>query len=169
MDSYRRRITNLLLLPLAAAVVFFEQVLIRWLNVVMAALARWPPVKRLEARLVRLPPYAALLVFGAPSILILPVKLSAVWFVVHGQYSLAVSVVVAAKLVATAMVGRLYWLLRPNLRTIPWFARLDTWFFDWRDRTYAFVRSLPAWQTAAALVRRLRARFAKLVSALSAR
>lgn len=169
MDSYRRRITDLLLLPLAAAVVFFEQILIRYLNVVMAALARWPPITRLEAWLVRLPPYAALLAFGAPSILILPVKLSAVWFVLHGQYSLAVGVVVAAKLVATALVGRLYWLLRPNLRTIPWFARLDTWFFDWRDRTYAFVRSLPAWQRTAALVQRVRARFAKLVSALSAR
>jgi hypothetical protein len=166
MENHRKRITDLLLLPLAAAVVFFEQTLIRCLNVMMAALAQWTPVMRLEAWLVRLPPRAALLVFVAPSIIVLPVKLSAVWLVAHGQYGLALAAVAGGKLVATAMVGRLYWLLRPTLRTIAWFARLDTWFFDWRDRIYAFVRALPAWQAAAALVQRTRTRLAELVSAL---
>ncbi len=169
MDSQGKRIRDLLLLPFAAALVFFEQTLIRYLNVMTAAFARLPPVRRLEAWLLRLPPKIALLVFVMPSIVILPVKLSALWFVAHGQYSLAVGAVVAGKLVATAMVGRLYWLLRPKLRTIPWFARLDTWFFDWRDRIYAFVRSLPAWRAAAELMRRLWSRAAKLVSALLAR
>jgi hypothetical protein len=53
--------------------------------------------------------------------------------------------------------------------TIGWFARLDTWFFFWRDRAYGFVRSLPAWQKAKALIGRARLRLMELVSAIFAR
>lgn len=169
MNSHRKRLLQVLLLPIAAGIVFFEQTLIRYLNVMMAAFARWPPVARFEAWLVTLPPWAALGAFVGPSALILPVKLSAVWFVIHGHYSLAVGIVVAAKLAATALLARLYRLLRPSLMKIGWYARLDTRFFDWRDRAYEFVRALPAWQAAQALVRRLRARVAELVSTLFAR
>ena len=53
--------------------------------------------------------------------------------------------------------------------TIPWFAWADTKFFAWRDRAYAFVKSLPAWQKVQAMVQATRARMAELVSALFAR
>ena len=79
------------LVPFAAAIVFVEQTLIRYLNLVTAAIARWPPIARLEAWLTRLPPYWALLTFVAPSILILPIKLSAFWFGMHHQYGLALA------------------------------------------------------------------------------
>jgi hypothetical protein len=39
---------------------------------------------------------------------------------------------------------------------MPWYLRAETWLFDWRDRLYAFVQALPAWQKAKALVRRAR-------------
>ena len=35
---------------------------------------------------------------------------------------------------------------QPTLVTMPWFLRAETWVFAWRDRLYAFVRALPAWQ-----------------------
>ena len=60
-------------------------------------------------------------------------------------------------------------MLRPTLMTIGWFARLDTWFFYWRDKAYAFVRSLPAWQKAKALIDRAKLRLTELVSGLFAR
>jgi len=169
MTRHLKRALEVLLVPFAAAIIFFEQTLIRYLNVMMAAVARWTPVARLEAWLVTLPPWAAFIAFVGPSLLILPVKLSAIWFVAHGHYSAAVAVVVTAKLVATALLARLYRLLRPILMTIGWYARLDTWFFEGRDRAYAFVRALPAWQAAAVLVGRGRVRLAELVSALFAR
>ena len=80
MKQHLKRALEVALVPLAAAIVFFEQTLIRYLNRVMAAVAAWPPIARLEAWLVRLPPYWALLAFVAPSILILPIKLATVWF-----------------------------------------------------------------------------------------
>ena len=87
----------------------------------------------------------------------------------HERYGLALAAVILGKLLATAILARLYRILRPTLMTIPWFARGDTWFFYWRDRAYAFVRAMPAWQKAVALVRAMRARMTELVSALFAR
>jgi hypothetical protein len=164
MKRHLKRALDLALVPLAAAIVFVEQVLIRYLNVAMAAFARLPPVARLEAWLVGLPPWAAVMAFVGPSILILPIKLVAVWLGVRGQYLPALAVVLAGKLLATAILARLYRILRPSLMQIGWYARLDTWFFDWRDRAYAFVRSLAAWQMAAAAIARARAWLAELVS-----
>jgi hypothetical protein len=169
MKQHLKRALQIALVPLAAAIVFVEQTLIRYLNMVTAAIAGWPPIARLEARLVRLPPYWALLTFAAPSILILPVKLSAFWFGVHHRYGLALGSVILGKLLATAILARLYRILRPSLMTIPWFAWVDTRFFAWRDRAYAFVKSLPAWQKAQAMMQAARARMTELVSALFAR
>jgi len=169
MNQHLKRALELALVPLAAAVVFFEQTLIRYLNVVMVAVARWPPVARLEAWLVRLPPYAALAAFVAPSIIILPIKLVALWFATMGRYELALGAVIVGKMLGTAVLARLYRILQPTLMTIPWFARLDTWFFYWRDQAYAFVRSLASWQRARVFMKRVRARLAVLVSDLFAR
>ena len=116
-----------------------------------------------------LPPWGAFIAFIGPSALILPVKLSAVWFVINGYYTTAVVVVVAAKLVATALLARLYRILRPTLMTLGWYARVDTWFFAWRDWIYAFVRAMPAWQKAREMVRTVRAWLRALVSGLFAR
>ena len=160
---------ELLIVPLAAAVVFFEQTLIRWLNVMTAAISRWAPIAALEAWLKRQPPRIALAAFVAPSILILPIKFSAIFFAAKGHYLMAVSAVVIGKVLATAIVARLYVVLRPTLMTIGWFARLDTWFFFWRDRAYAFVRTLPAWQKAKVAVDRMRLRLVELFSGLFAR
>jgi len=169
MKQHIKRALQILLVPIAAAIVFIEQTIIRYLNVVTAAIAGWPPIARLEAWLVRLPPYWALLTFAAPSILILPIKLSAFWFGVHHRYGLALASVILGKLLATAILARLYRVLRPSLMAIAWFAWADTKFFAWRDRAYAFVTSLPAWQKAQAMVQATRARMTELVSALFAR
>jgi hypothetical protein len=117
----------------------------------------------------RLPPWAALLAFVAPSTLVLPVKLAAVWFAFHHKYTLSIASVVIGKMLATALVARLYRVLHPTLVTMPWFLRAETWLFTWRDRLYAFVRGLPAWQKAATMVRRMRIWMAELVSGASSR
>lgn len=169
MKQHLKRALQMALVPFAAAIVFFEQTLIRYLNRVTAAVAAWPPIARLEAWLTRLPPYWALLTFVAPSVLILPIKLSALWFGMHHRYGLALASVIFGKLLATAIVARLYRVLRPNLMSIPWFAWADTRFFAWRDRAYAFVKSLPGWQKAQAMVKAMRVRMMELVSALFAR
>ncbi len=169
MKQHLKRALEIATVPLAAAIVFFEQTLIKYLNVAMAAVARWPPIAKLEAWLVQLPPYAALAAFAAPSILILPIKLITLWCAATGRYELALATLIAGKMLGTAVLARLYRILRPRLMTIPWFARVDTWVFYWRDQAYAFVKSLPAWKRMAVLVQQLRARIAELVSGLTAR
>ena len=169
MKQHIKRALQIALVPFAAAIVFLEQTLIRCLNMVTAAIAGWPPIARLEARLMRLPPYWALLTFVTPSVLILPIKLSAFWFGMHHHYGLALGSVILGKLLGTAILARLYRILQPTLMSIPWFAWADTHFFAWRDRAYAFVKSLPAWQKAQAMVQAARTRMTELVSALFAR
>ena len=169
MNPRLKRALEIAVVPFAAAVVFVEQVLIRYLNMMMVAVARWPPIVRLEGWLMTLPPWAAVLTFAMPSIIILPVKVSALWFAAHHRFALATAAVVLGKIMATAIVARLYRILRPTMMQLRWFAWADTKFFGWRDWAYAFVKSLPAWQEAKALVQRARTWLAELVSGLFAR
>lgn len=164
MKHHLKRALELAFIPVAAAIVFVEDVLLHYLGVAMAALAKWPPVAHLEAWLGRLPPWAALLAFVAPSTLVLPVKLAAVWFALQGRFGLATASIVVGKMLATALLARLYRVLRPTLVTMPWFLASETWLFAWRDRLYGFVRALPVWQRTVALVRQAKVWLAELVS-----
>lgn len=155
--KHLKHLLELLLVPVVAAIVFIEDVLLHYLGRLMAAISRWPPIAKVEHWLRGLPPWAAVIAFAAPSILILPVKLAAVWFALHHKYTLSVLSIVTGKLLATALVARLYRVLHPTLMRMPWFVRAETWLFTWRDRLYAFMRALPAWQKAAALVRQAKA------------
>ena len=169
MKRHLKYALELLLMPIAAAIVFIEDVLLHYLGLAMAALAKWPPIARLEAWLRRLPPWAAVIAFAAPSTLVLPVKLAAVWFAYKHHFFLSGLSIVVGKMLATALVARLYRVLHPTLARMPWFVRAETWLFAWRDRLYAFVRALPAWQKATAFVRRTRIWMAELVSGVSSR
>ena len=169
MKRHLKRALELLLVPVAAAIVFFEDVLLHYLGLAMAAIARWPPIARIEGWLAGLPPWAALIAFAAPSTLVLPVKLAAVWFAMQGKFVLATGAIVLGKVVATALVARLYKILRPTLLRLSWYLRAETWLFDFRDRVYGFVRALPAWQATVAAIRRTKAWLAELVSGVTSR
>ena len=156
VKRHLKRAVELVLVPLAAAYVFLEEALLHYMGLAMAAIGRWPPVARLEAWLRGLPPWAAMLTFLAPMVLLFPVKLAAIWFAMHGQYGWALGSLIAGKVVTTALVARLHGLLRPTLMTMAWYRRAEAWVFDFRDRVYGFVRALPAWQKAQALVRLIR-------------
>lgn len=169
MKRHLKYALELLFVPIAAAIVFIEETLLHYLGLAMAAIAKWPPVEAIEAWLRRLPPWGALLAFGAPSLLVVPIKLSAVWFALHHQYGLSLLSVVVGKMLATALVARLYMVLRPTLVRMAWYLRAETRLFDWRDRLYAFVQALPAWQRAKAMIQRLRHWMRELVFRTSSR
>lgn len=166
MKRHLKRALELILMPVAAAIVFIEDVLLHYLGVAMAAFAKWPPIARLEVWFARLPPKAALIAFVAPSALVLPIKLAAFGFALHGKFALATASILLGKMLATALVARLYRILRPTLITMPWFLAAETWVFRWRDRLYAFVQTLPAWQKTKAMVQRLRRWLSSLVAGL---
>lgn len=169
MKRHLKHALELLFVLIAAAIVFFEEVLLHYLGVAMAALARWPVVARIEAWLASLPPWGALIAFVAPSTLLLPFKFAAVWFAIQGKLVLAGAAIVIGKIVATALVTRLYKVLRPTLLGFSWYLPAETWLFGWRDKIYGFVRSLPVWQAASATIRRTKVWLTELVSGVAPR
>jgi len=118
-------------------------------------LSHLPPVRWLEARIAGLPPYGALAVFLLPSLLLVPVKLLALMLIAHGHALSGLLVIVAAKLVGTALLARLFALTRDSLLRLAWFERLYGRWHHFKETLLATVRASPAWQAARRLKRRL--------------
>ena len=97
-----------------------------------------------------------MLTFLIPAAILLPFKLAAFWLIARGHGILGLEVFVIAKIVGTAFLARIFALTKPQLLTIGWFARLNAWFTGWRDRVYAYVKSLPAWLAAKAWIARVK-------------
>ncbi|MBC7717183.1 MAG: hypothetical protein H7143_09630 [Pseudorhodobacter sp.] len=115
-------------LGLVAVVLLIEEWGWRPLSRWLARFGGWPPLAWLEARIRSLPPYAALALFLIPALTLFPLKLLALWLIHLGHTVLGVSVIVLAKLVGTALAGRLFVLTEPQLRQFVWFnSALDRW------------------------------------------
>lgn len=122
----------------------------------MAWLGQLPVLRQLEALIRRLPPYAALVVFFLPGLLLLPVKLLALWLIGIGRTGLGLAVILLAKLIGTAVVARLFALTQPALMSLPWFARLYARWTTWKEQLLAWVRASSAWRLARAIRLRVR-------------
>ena len=109
------RVVRGLMLALAAMLLFLEEWGWRPLTAWAARLAKWPPIARLEARIVGMQSRWALVLFLVPAVLLFPVKLLALWLIHAGSTALGLSVIVAAKVLGTALVGRLFILTEPQL------------------------------------------------------
>jgi hypothetical protein len=117
-------------------------------------LARLPGLRWIERRICRLPPYAALAVFGVPALALLPVKLLALYVIGAGHPLIGLSVVVAAKVIGTALVAWLFSLTRPALMRLAWFARAHARWVEWKREVLAEVRATAAWHAARRMRRR---------------
>lgn len=139
------------LVYLAALVLLFEQWLWEAGARVLQRLAAFWPLRALERAIARLPPYAALAVFALPAVLLLPVKLLALFAIAHGHVWSGVGVILAAKVGGAAAVARLYTLTRPALLALPWFARWHNAFLALKERWIARLRATRAWRRVSAL------------------
>ena len=108
---------------LAAFLLWFWEWLWDPLQALMARLGRLPVLRRAEALAAGAPPCVALTLFVLPGISLLPFKLAGVYFMAHGKPLLGVATFMAAKVVGTALVARLFTLTKPQLLQIGWFAR----------------------------------------------
>jgi hypothetical protein len=131
---------------LVALIVLFEEWGWEPLQRLMERIGRWPLVRHVEAVIVRLPPWAALIVLGLPSLLLVPVKLAALWLIGWGHGTLGVVVIVVAKVVGTAIVARLFALTRPALMRITWFEVIYARWVVWKDSVITRVRASWAWR-----------------------
>jgi hypothetical protein len=151
------RLLRALLLVLAALVLFIEEWGWRPLTAFVARLAKWPPLARFEALVRAAPPRIALLLFLAPAVALFPIKLLALWILSRGHALLGITVIVVAKLLGTAIVGRLFILTESQLMRFAWFAQALMWWRTTKQRVMDALRRSAAWRGARRLKTRWRA------------
>ena len=149
-----------------ALVILFEEWGWEPLGRLFAKLARLPFVGATEKWIAALPPYGALAVYAVPFLVLLPVKLFALWLISQGHALYWVTFIVAAKLAGTAALARLYTLTHPALMRLEWFARLYARWTAWKEALIAQVRASAAWRAigaakaaAGALAARIKSNF----------
>lgn len=154
-----RRALRTALALLAAPILLFEEFgwrpLARWLGL----LARLPVIARLEARVRGLSRWAALALFAIPTLLLVPVKVGALALIGAGHKLAGLGVIAVAKLLGTALLGRIFLLTEPQLRQFGWLARaLDAW-HAFKQRAMDWLRASAPWRAARAAVLTLRQRW----------
>ena len=164
LSSIWRHLSDLLrglLTGLLALLILFEEWGWEPLQQALAWFGRLPVLRQIERAIGRLPPRWALAVFLLPTLALLPVKLGALWLLARGHTLLGALLIVAAKVVGTGVVARLFALTRPALMTLPWFARSYARWVDWKSALLARVRASGVWRTARSVKQVLRARWAR--------
>jgi hypothetical protein len=149
MSKPGSKLKRYLLAPLvytAAIALLIEEWLWDATQRAMAVLARLPLLKTIERHIAALPPYAALVAFALPALLLLPVKLLALYAIAHGHPGTGVAAIIGAKLLGTALAARLYSLTKPALLSLGWFARWHGAFIDFKDRMLARLKATEAWR-----------------------
>ncbi|MEO6624861.1 MAG: hypothetical protein ABIN37_08525 [Burkholderiaceae bacterium] len=143
----KRLLRRVLLAPVVLLLLFEEW---GWapLAALAARLAKLPMWAWLERRIAGLPPWAALAVFGVPVLALLPVKLLALYLLGQGKIKMALVLLVAAKLLGTAVLARLFHLTQPALMQLAWFAHWYPRWKAWKDALLARVHAFKVWQWA---------------------
>lgn len=131
-SRWKRWLTTPLIF-LASLLMWIEETLwvrLKWLTAKIAILS-W--VKRLEASIQKLTPYATVVVFFIPLTILLPFKLVAVYWLSRGYWLRSLAVIIAAKILGTAIEARMFVICKPKLMTIPWFRKLHDSLLRIRD------------------------------------
>jgi hypothetical protein len=80
-------------------------------------------VGRLEGRVAELGPRWAFALLLVPALALLPVKIAALSLLALGRVAAGLAILLVAKLLGAAAVGRVFVLTQPQLMRLPWFAR----------------------------------------------
>lgn len=144
---------------LLALLILFEEWGWEPLQRALAWVGRLPGLRWVEARIRQLPPYGALAIFLLPTLLLLPVKLLALWLIGQGKVLAGTLVIITAKLVGTAIVARLFGLTKDTLMQLAWFARLYTRWTVWKEALLTQVRTSLPWRLGRVLKHRIRQRW----------
>lgn len=147
-----RAVFTALLVPL----LLFEEWGWAPLAALVGRLARLPLWSRLERRVRDLPPWGALLAFFVPVVLLLPVKVLALFLFSEGHAASGLTVLVLAKLVGTAIVARIFQLVEATLMRIPLFARWYPRWKDWKNSVLQAVRESAPWRSVRVMRQRVR-------------
>ena len=144
--NWLKRILTPPLIVLAAVLMWIEESLWEFLKVLTGWVAKFPLIRWYEGFLRTLPPYPTMVVFLIPGACLFPVKLAALVLMKRGMWFTGLSVIIAAKVLGTAIVARSYVVCQPKLMTIGWFARLHDWLIATRDELYGRIKAMPLYQ-----------------------
>ena len=132
------RLRDALLLPLALLLVLFEETL----QGIARLVRHFGPLRRLEARLARLPPWAILPLFIIPEAMSHVGGFYAAYLLAHRKIVAATLVAILVKGVGLAVALWIFQACRPALMTIRWFAWLHGKVAA--ARAWAMIRIHPA-------------------------
>ncbi|MEO7548266.1 MAG: hypothetical protein ABIT82_07590 [Ramlibacter sp.] len=161
MTTLRRLLRNFFT-GLLAVLLLFEEWGWEPLAALLARLARLPLLAWIERKIQALPPWAAVLALALPALGLLPVKLLALYLIGNSHSVLGLGVLLAAKLLGTALVAHLFALTQPALMKLPWFARWYPRWRNWKNGLIAQLRESTIWRLVRRLKLRARARWVLL-------
>jgi len=137
-----RRILKPFLILLAVAFLI-EAWLWEHLRPLVAAVVNviaWDKLKaRLAALVEKLPPWAVLIVFVIPFIVLLPLKFLEVYLIVHRQWIAAILILVLAKLLGLGVTAFIFDVTRPKLLQMAWFRWLYDLMLVWLAKAHAIT------------------------------
>lgn len=145
------------LFGLAVVVVLIEEFGWRPLSAWLARIAQWPPLHWLEEQIRRLPARWALGLFLVPAVMLFPLKLAALGLIHRGHAASGLALILGAKVLGTAVVGRLFVLLEPQLMQFAWFVRLLDWWHSTKRKVNLALRASTLWRGFRSIRRRWRA------------
>jgi len=140
-----------LLLSVLAVLVLFEEWLWDILTVLGQRLSRLLHLERFDAWLSQASPKLALTAFAIPLAAVAPLNVGAVMLMVHGAMTAGILLEIAAKLLGTLLVARVFRLTRPALMSFAWFARLYEWIMRLVHWAHALVQESQLYRAALAL------------------
>ncbi|MGD9844162.1 MAG: hypothetical protein AB7K64_12305 [Variibacter sp.] len=122
---------------------------------------------KLAAAIGRLPPWATLIVFVIPVLLLLPIKIAGLWMLAHGSWLGAMAMLAVAKIVSVGVTAFIFDATRPKLLQMAWFRRL----YDWIMRGLVWAHRLvdPVKEEVRAWIRETTAPFLRWARALMRR
>ncbi|MDF9391950.1 MULTISPECIES: hypothetical protein [Methylococcus] len=129
-----------LFLSILAILVLFEEWLWDLLTILGQRLSRLLHLERFDAWLSQASPNLALAALALPLALVTPLNVGAVALMVHGAVTAGILMEIAAKLLGTLLVARVFRLTRPALMSFAWFARLYEWIMRLLRWAHALVQ-----------------------------
>lgn len=133
---------------LLALVFLFEAWLWEHLRPIVAWIVdriAWEKLKACVAAWIEhLPPYATLLVFLVPIVLLFPLKLAGLWMLAHGSWLGAMTVLAAAKVVSMGVTAFIFDVTRPKLLQLAWFRWLYEHMLVWLAKAHALIDPIKA-------------------------
>jgi hypothetical protein len=122
----------------------FEEVLWSRLGDLMAWIGRFTPIAKVEEWISRLPPILALPFFLLPWLIMLPVKLGALWLIALGHFLKGALLFVFGEAFGVAFLARLYELCRPALHSWTWFVVAERILIRWTHWAHKVWAEIPA-------------------------